>query len=56
MTDSRIIAAETPPPTNTPAGSPRPQRLPSPAEPAEQFRRPESDPDLWVAVAAELAE
>jgi hypothetical protein len=31
-------------------------RLPSPADPDEAGRRPESDPELWVAVAAELAE
>lgn len=31
-------------------------RLPSPADPDEAGRRPESDPELWVAVAVELAE
>lgn len=40
----------------TPPTVVRRPRLPSPADPDEASRRPESDPDLWLAVAAELVE
>lgn len=45
---------ETPPAPPTVAA--RPPRLPSTADRTQVIRRPESDPELWVAVAAELAE
>ena len=55
MTDREPIRTEEPGATAVPTVVRRP-RLPSPADPDEAGRRPESDPDLWVAVAAELAE
>ena len=55
MTDRETAPAEDPTAPTLPPLVRRP-RLPSPADPDEAGRRPESDPDLWVAVAAELAE
>ena len=55
MTDREPAVSEEPGATTGPTVVRRP-RLPSPADPDEAGRRPESDPDLWVAVAAELIE
>ena len=56
MTAPQDTPSDNPRPANpAPAGG-RPPRIPSPAEPDRFVRRAESDPELWVTVAAELAE
>ncbi len=56
VSNPQPVIADATQPANRPTGLALPPRLPSPADPVEVVRRPESDPDLWVAVAAELAE
>ena len=55
MTDREPAPSDQPEAGTLPTVVRRP-RLPSPADPDQARRRPESDPELWVAVAAELAE
>lgn len=56
MSDSAPISLDESRPPAASASVARPPRLPSPADRDSVCARPESDPDLWVTVARELAE
>lgn len=56
MNDSTPVSIDEPRPQAATVPATRPPRLASPADRDSPRARPESDPDLWVAVAAELAE
>ena len=56
MSDSTPVPIDEPRPQATTVPVTRPPRLASPADRDAPRARPESDPDLWLAVAVELAE